>query len=176
MNLSTGNVTVSDQYKATYVASWAAYTPPNQYIFSFSGVATKVIKILRIGINATQTTQGVIDVKLYTAAGLFAGVGTPVSPTGIVAFDSQSPAAAGTPFVYTTSAAPSGTTLVVKSVNLTVPAPATTGAGQNEYVFDFTNDFSQALTLKDAGTVALIQFITAPTGLSVAFWVEWTEE
>src|SRR3954464_14676522 len=115
MSLSQGNITVSDGYKATYVASWAAFVPATNFMFSIKGSSTKIIKVLRVGISATQTATSTLIIKVGT---LTAIGGTPVSiaPTGIVAFDSNSPVATATPLVYTTGFAALSTFLVAESL------------------------------------------------------------
>jgi hypothetical protein len=98
MSLSAGDITVSNNYKATYAASWAAFAPPSNFMFSIKGSAAKIIKVLRLGLSATQTTAAGLNITIGTLTSITGG--TPVSPTGIVPFDSQSPAATATPLTY----------------------------------------------------------------------------
>lgn len=179
MAISVGDTTVSDGYKATYAASWAAFapvaTPTN--IFSITGSATKTIRILRIGISATQTTAGIINIQLNKLSSALTG-GTPVAPTGIVPFDSNSPAATATPRTYTANTTGGGAVVgFIKNVKFLVPVVAATGAAQNEYVFNFTNNFSQDVVVRGTSEVVSLTLLGVTlTGGSVSTWVEWTEE
>ncbi len=175
MSLAQGNVTKSDGYKATYVASWAAFVPTTFNIFTIAGSITKTIKVLRIGWSGTQTTASIIVVTLKTLASVTGG--TPVAPTGIVPFDSTNPAATAAPVVYTAALTGSSGSKTIDTFNYLLPAPAAINSAQNEYVFDFTRRYGQALTLQSTGEIFTVQFPGgALTGISLVMWVEWTEE
>lgn len=179
MPIAVGDFTVSDGYKRTYAASWAAFTPaatPTN-ILSITGSATKTIRILRIGISATQTTAGIINVQLNKLSSALTG-GTPVAPTGIVPFDSASPAATATPRTYSANTTGGGAVVgFIKNVKLTVPVVAVLGAAQNEYVFDFTKNYSQDVVIRGTSEVVSLTLLGVTlTGGSISIWVEWTEE
>lgn len=179
MPISVGDTTVSDGYKATYAASWAAFapvaTPTN--VLSITGSATKTIRILRIGISATQTTAGIINIQLNKLSSALTG-GTPVAPTGIVPFDSTSPAATATPRTYTANTTGGGAlTGIIKNVKFTVPLAAVAGAAQNEYIFNFTSNYSQEVVIRGTSEVVSLTLLGVTlTGGSICTWVEWTEE
>lgn len=179
MSISIGDITISDGFRATYCASWAAFapvaTPTN--ILSLTGSATKTIRLLRIGISATKTTAGIIDVQVNKYSSALTG-GTPVAPTGVVSFDSTSPAATATPRTWTANSTGGGALVgAIKNTKITVPVAAVAGAAQNTYVFEFANNFSQDIYIRGtAEVVALTLLGVTLTGGSVALWVEWTEE
>ncbi len=179
MAIAVGDTTVSDGYKATYAASWAAFapvaTPTN--ILSITGSATKTIRIIRIGISGTQTTGGIINIQLNKLSSALTG-GTPVAPTAIVPFDSTSPAATATPRTYTANTTGGGAVVgLIKNVKLTVSAVATSGAAQGEYIFNFANNFSQDIVIRGTSEVVSLTLLGVTlTGGSISTWVEWTEE
>lgn len=179
MPIAVGNTTVSDGYKATYAASWAAFAPATSptNILSITGSATKTIRILRIGISATQTTAGIINIQLNKLSSALTG-GTPVSPTGVVPFDSASPAATATARTYSANTTGGGAVVgLIKNVKLTVPVVAAVGAAQNEYIFNFTSNYSKDLVIRGTSEVVSLTLLGVTlTGGSISTWVEWTEE
>ncbi len=179
MTLSISNVMVSDGYRATYVASWAAFAPvaTPTYILSLTGSSTKTLRLLRMGISATQTTAGIINIQVNKLSSALTG-GTPVAPTGIIPFDSTSPAASGVPKTWTANPTGGGALVgAIRNVRLTVPAPAVAGAAQNQYIFDFTANYSQNVYIRGTAEVVGLSLLSVTlTGGSVACWVEWTEE
>ena len=177
MSLSQGDITASAGYKATYVASWSSFTPA-QAFFSIQGSATKIVKVLRIGFSGTQTTASTIIPVLTITDALFPGVGVSVAPTGIVPFDSNSPAATATPRTYTANTTGGGAVVgFIKNVKFTVPVAAAASAGQNEYIFNFTSNFSQDVVIRGTSEVVSLTLLGVTlTGGSTSIWVEWTEE
>lgn len=179
MAVTNGNVTISDGYKATYVASWAAFAPVSSatHIFSLSGSATKTIRVLRLGMSATRTTAGTFDIQINKLSSALTG-GTPAAPTGIVPYDSTSAAATATALTYTAN--PTGGGVLVGSIHnakLVIPTTAPVGAAQNEIIFSFCNNFSQDVVLRGTAQCIGLTFLGVTlTGGSVCIWVEWTEE
>ncbi len=179
MPISVGSITISDGFRRTYVASWAAFTPaatPTN-ILSLTGSSTKTIRLLRLGISATQTTAGLINVQINKYSSALTG-GTPVSPTGIVPFDSTSPAATATAVTYSANTTGGGAVVgILKNFKMTVPVAAATGAAQNQYICEFNNAYSQDVYVRGVNEVVALTLLGVTlTGGSVSLWIEWTEE
>jgi len=179
MSLAIANTTVSSGPLATYAAAWAAFapvaTPTN--IFSITGSATKTIRVLRIGFSATRTTATVTNVQLNRYTSALTG-GTPVAPTAVVKYDTNSANSTATAVTYTANTTGGGAgTANIRNIKMVVPTATPTGASQNEYIFDYTANYSESLVLRGTSEViALTLLSTTMTGGSVCMWVEWTEE
>ncbi len=179
MAISVGDLSISDGYRATYVASWAAFTPAASptSVLSLTGSATKTLRLLRIGFSATQTTAGIINVQVNKLSSALTG-GTPAAPTSIVAFDSTDPAATASAVTYTANTTGGGAVVgALKNAKITVPVVAVAGAGQNEFIFNFANNYSKDAIIRGTSQVVALTLLGVTlTGGSICTWIEWTEE
>lgn len=177
-NLFVTNVPLDGQ-KSTYNATStfvAASTATD--IFTISGSSSKTIRILRVGISATQTTSSIINVNLLKRSTANSG-GTSTTLTA-VPNDSNNISATATVRSYTANPASLGSSVGnIRNIKLTIPVPAIGGndSSQGELVENFGNHPGQALVLRGTGETFSINLnSTTVTGNSFSIWLEWTEE
>lgn len=165
--------------KASYLAYSAAFTPgaTPQDIFTITGSATKLVKILRVFLSTLQTTAGVngwIVLKRSTANS--GGTSAAVVRVGS---DQNDSAATATVLQYTAN--PTAGNLIGNAWSgfISSPAPATAGIGGIMGAFvDFPDSLGKPITLRSTSDVLAWNFNGAalPAGLSVRAGVIWTEE
>jgi len=165
--------------KATYTAASGTFTPaatPTD-LFTITGSATKVVKILKIMLYATQTTAGsnILYLNRYSTANTG---GTSATPT-IITLDTSNPAPTAVIRSYTAN--PTLGTLVGSHevVRAFTPTLTTAGTLQPVVVWDYdTGSQGQPITLRATSEQISVNFAGAarPTGLSVACFVKFTEE
>ena len=165
--------------KMTYSAVSTAFTPgaTPQDIFTITGSATKVIRVLRMGISTTQTTAGINNFFLAKRSSANTA-GTSAAPA-ITVNDSLNTAATATVLQYTAN--PTAGTLVgyISGFQLNSPAPATAGIGGLQGIdYSLIDTFGQPITLRGITEVLAWNFKGAalPGGLSVIAYCQWTEE
>ncbi len=175
---SSANLNIKSQRfnYASGIASFAPATTPT-YIFVIPGSAFgSLVKVRKIGISATQTTGGIIDISLdKLSSALTGGVSLPGVKTG---FDSTAPFSAISIKNYTSNPTGGGVLVgIVRRVKLMVFSAITSGPAQTEYIFDFTSPYSQAMILRgSAESLGITLLGTTLTGGSICIWAEWTEE
>lgn len=167
-------VTQVDGAKATYSGAVRGLVPaatPTD-IFTISGSATTVVRILRIVLSATQTTGGMIDVLLIKRSSIDTA-GTPAAVTA-VPHDSSSPAATAVVQSWTANPTLGGTVGTIRAEKLWVPV--VTAAGQTRD-WDFGNGPRQGIVLRGATQQLAVNLnsITLTGGL-VDISIEFTEE
>lgn len=165
--------------KASYLAYSAAFTPgaTPQDIFTITGSATKLVKVLRMFIATTQTTAGINGWAIVKRSTANTG-GTSAAVTAIRS-DQNDPAATATVLQYTAN--PTAGALVggAWSGFINSPAPATVGIGGLMGAFvDFPDSLGKPITLRSISDVLTWNFgaVALPAGLSVRAGVIWTEE
>jgi hypothetical protein len=176
--LGAAGIYIEGSNKPTYSVSGPPITPPAATptdIVTLYGSATKVVRILRIVLNSTQTTLGINDwfiIKRSTVN--TGGASTAVTP---VPHDSNFPASTATNLRYTANPTALGTLVGNAAiVNIVSPpsAPGTSGTAYVPYVFDFTND---PIVLRGVAQGVAINFNGAalPAGLSVNYHIVYRE-
>ncbi len=177
-NLFVTNVPLDGQ-KATYSATntfVAAATPTD--IFTINGSATKTIRILRVGLSATQTTSSEINVTLLKRSA--ANTGGTSSTLTAVPYDSTNNAATASVKSYTANPTALGSLVGnLQNIKFSVPVVAIGGnaSAQTELIVSFGDRPGQALILRGTSeTFALNLNSTTVSGNSFSVWIEWTEE
>lgn len=170
------------QYRSTYTASSAAFSPPATPtdLATITGSATKTIYVTKVKLSCTQTTAGINAFFLVKRSGADL-TGTSDDLTE-VPHDSRSPAASATVLDYTANPGTLGTTVgSVHAAHVLCPAPASVSSSSGR-IFDFGEptsiSFAQPIVLRGITQVLAINFAGAalPTGLSVIAGFEWYEE
>ncbi len=173
MSLSSGNITVSSGYKATYASTGTAtLVAAAQDIFTITGSATKTIRILKIAFGGRQTTESLVEVLLLKRSTADTG-GTPVSAKAN--YKSSNPAATATIVQQPTGF---GSLVgIIRSTKINIPILTNpVGPKLTEYVWAF-NRPGQELVLRGTSEVVAINLNNANIlGGSISMWVEWTEE
>lgn len=171
----TQNVAPPATYTAT--ATFAAAATPTD-IFTINGSASKTVKLLRIGISATETTSGIINLTLLKRSTVNTG-GTSAVVTA-VPFDSTDVAATASVKSYTANPTALGTLVGnLKNIKFVVPVAAVgaNATSQVELVECFGIAFAKPFILRGTGeSLAVNLNSTTVTGNSFSIWIEWTEE
>lgn len=168
-----------DGYKTTYNAT-ATFTAANTAtdIFTINGSATKTVRVLRIGISATQTTSSEIALILLKRS--TANTGGTSSTLTNVSYDSTNAAATASVKSYTANPTALGTLVGnLRNIKFSIPVVAIGGnaSAQTELVESFGNGPGQALVLRGTAESLAVNLNSATvSGNSFSIWVEWTEE
>ena len=159
-------------YSAAIVGLVAAATAPTD-LFTISGSASKIIRITRIAITASQTTAAQRDVLLIKRSTANTG-GTSTSPAG-VPHDSTSAAATAVVRAYTANPTGLGTAVgTIRSRKVFVTTPS---LNSDEMIVDFGTRPAQAVVLRGvAETLAINLNSVASAGSLFDISIEWTEE
>jgi hypothetical protein len=167
-------VTSKEYYSASIRGINPGATPTD--IFTITGSDTKIARVLRIILSATQTTGASQEFLIIKRSSLNGG-GTSV-PFVPVAYSSTFAPGTITIRAYTAKPAALGTSLGnMRAVKFFVPATST--AQTNDYIFDFTNSgLSSGIVLNANTDVLAVNFNGAalPAGLTLNCSVEWSEE
>lgn len=169
----------SDGYKATYnaTATFVAASTATDF-FTLTGSATKTIRIIRIGMSATQTTSAEVNLILLKRSTANSG-GTSTSPT-IVPNDSGDAAGTAVARAYTANPTSLGSLVGnLRNFKLTVPVIAVGGnaTAPIEQIEYFGDKFGKGLVLRGTGEVFALNLNSATvTGNNFSVWIEWTEE
>lgn len=161
-------------YSAATIAFTAAATPTD--IFAINGSATKIIRVTRIEIIATQTTAGYVAVQLLKRSTANTG-GTSTFLTA-VPHDSGSPGFTASIQSYTVNPTALGA-VVGSAVRTTLLwTPATTAIGSIPFVWDFSGARGiQPIVLRGAAQQLSINLNSVThAGNSFTISIEWTED
>ena len=175
-NLFVTNVPLDGQrvtYSTSITGLVAAATPTD--IFTISGSASKVVRITRISISATQNTSGARDVLLIKRSAVNTG-GTSTSLSG-VPHDSASPGDTVTVLAYTANPTSLGAAVgTVRSRRIQLLAANVTNPLES-IIWEFGNRPSQAMVLRGTSQILAIN-LNAVTSSNNLFDIdiEWTEE
>jgi hypothetical protein len=166
-----------DGQKATYSAAIAGLAPAALAtdIFTFYGSASKIIRVLKICVSATQTTAGDISVILISRSAVNTG-GTSAAVTA-VSYDTNNAAATATPLSYTANPTALGATVGnVRATKIFAPPAAATTEG-SILVWNFCDVPGQAFVLRAAAQGLAINLAgVTVTGGSFNISIDWTEE
>lgn len=177
-SLIVSNVNILSSLKQYHSAATGSFTPPATPtdMAIITGSATKTIRVTKIELSTLQTTAGQ-NVFFIVARSAANTGGTAVAATA-VSFDSNNSAA--TAVVQHYSANPTGLGAAIGNVKVTrLVTPQATTAGQDVYVFDFTNyGLSSGFVLHGTTQSLCLNFngVALPAGFSVAVNFEWVEE
>lgn len=145
-------------------------------VFNIVGSNTSLVRIIKIGISSTQTTNGVNNWSIVKRSSNNSG-GVIANPS-IVQFDSLSiaPSAVTTNYIEP----PTLGTLVatIKSFSLNSPSVSTPSISSQFYEFNFEESGRLPLILRNANESISLNFLggSLPLGLSVNCFVRWVEE
>jgi hypothetical protein len=148
-------------------------------VFTIYGSATKTIRIMRIAISGSQTTQSIEDVRLIKRSAVNTG-GTSALQTA-VSHDSTDAAATATVRSYTANPTGLGAAVgTTASYRMMIPAvaPGSSGATTSPpYDLFLALKPDKAITLRGAGEGVAVNFngVTV-TGGNFSYVVEWVEE
>lgn len=147
-------------------------------IFTIIGSATKTIKIVSIGISATQSTQSIVNLTLLKRSTDNIG-GTSTILTN-VPLDSTNAVSTASIKSYTANPTVLGTlignTHRTKFLIPTILVGATATA-QTEMLYEFGEGSGQTLTLRGISELFAINLnATTIAGNSFSIWIKWTEE
>lgn len=165
--------------KASYLAYTTSFTPgatPTD-IFTITGSASKLIRVLSMFISVVQTTSGVNLWQIVKRSTANSG-GTSAAVAQIRS-DQNDAAATATVLQYTANPTLGSTVGSVWTGHISSPAlasvslPAIIGA----FVY-FTEDLGKPIILRSTSDVLAWNFggVALPAGLSVRAGVRWTEE
>lgn len=166
---------------ATYAAASTSFTPGTtpQDVFTITGSASKVIRVLQLGFSSTQSAAGTNDWFLLKRSTANSG-GTSASATA-VPMDRNDASATATVLQYTVN--PTAGSLVgnIWHAALYTPLATPTGPGYplvGGTLIDFTRLFGRTVVLRGTGDVLSLNFAGAalPAGLSMRCYVVWTED
>ena len=162
---------------ATYSAATTSFTPgaTPQDVFTVTGSATKVIRIIRMSLSTTQTTAGINTWFLLKRSTANSG-GTSTSLTTV---SNDSNDAAGTAVARQYTANPTAGTLVGTMRTFKILGASLTSILHPQILIDFTdNGLSEGIVLRGITQVFALNFNGAalPAGLAVSVDIEWTEE
>ena len=167
-----------DSTKATYSATSAigfASATNATDIFTITGSASKIIRIVRIAFSAQVTTAGVANVLLIKRSAANTG-GTSTAATA-VEHDTTDPAATATVLSYTANPSALGAALgTVRAARIFIP---TSGTDTSDFVneWDFGTGPDKTIVLRGTAQVLAINLnATTVTGGTWTCYVEWTEE
>ena len=144
-------------------------------IFTITGSATKTIRVLRLGISATQTTASPINLSLVKRSTGNSG-GTSTTLTN-VPLDSNDAAASAVVRSYTANPTLGTSVGNIKNLKFTVSASNANGSPQIQVILVFGERTGHTIVLR--GTSEILAFnlnSTTLTGNSFSIWAEWTEE
>ncbi len=161
----------------SYMATCTNFTPPATptNMFYIVGNGTKLIRVTRIEMCATQTTaaQQLFYLKRYSTAHS-GGTRTFMTP---MSMDTQNSSAIASPYYYTANPT-LGTLVGTYAIRRTLVPTPTSLIDQPIIEWDFNYSQGQPLILRSVSEGIAVDFAGAalPTGLSVNFTVWWTEE
>lgn len=164
--------------KSSYVAFTAPFTPgaTPQDVFTITGAASKVIRVMCMFISSVQTGSGVIGWQVVKRSTANSG-GTSVAVTAVRS-DPTDVAPSATVLQYTAN--PTAGTLIGNAWSGFVGSP-TAGSGMASHVgafVNFTEGLGKPMILRSTSDVLAWNFggVALPAGLSVRAGVYWTEE
>lgn len=166
-----------DSTKASYSSSTigltVAATPTD--VFTISGSATKIIRILRVFFTGTQTTAATRDVYLIKRS--TADTGGTSSTLANTSHDSTNAAGTAVVRAYTVNPTALGTSVgTVRGRKVFIPAPAT-AANIDELGYFFGDKNDQSIVLRGVAESLCVNLNSASSaGSSLNIFVEWTEE
>ena len=122
-----------------YAFSTAAFTPAASAtdIFTLSGAADRVVRLIRLVLSGTQTTAGNVTHVSIVKRSAANTTGTAVATT-ITALDSMSAAATATAQHYTANPGALGTGVTIWQPRVLIAAPGTTTVPGVIFDLDFT--------------------------------------
>lgn len=136
------------------------------------GSATKTVKVTRVAIEGSQTTSGIVTVKLAKFSTI--NIGAVLSTPTVVPMDSANSAGTGYMVAYTTN--PTLGTLVgeFRDRGILFPAPAATATSSLQELYGYTD---QPIVLRGIGEHVDAIMVGAPlTGGKFNCNFTWTEE
>jgi hypothetical protein len=161
-------------YSATSAIGFASATNATD-IFTITGSASKIVRIVRIAFSAQETTAGVANVLLIKRSAANTG-GTSAAATA-VPHDSTNSAATATVLNYTANPSALGAAVgTIRSARIFIP---TSGSDVADTVdeWDFGFGPEQCIVLRGTTQVLAINLnATTVTGGTWNCYVEWTEE
>lgn len=164
---------IATTYSATSAIAFNAANNATD-IFTITGSATKIIKVLRVGFSATQTTAGTANVLLVKRS-TANSAGTSAAATAIP-HDSNDVAATATVLNYTANPTVGTAVGTIRAYRAFIPAPATAST-VTYYEFTFGSLPEKAVVLRGTGQVLALNLnATTITGNAFTCFVEWTEE
>jgi len=166
----------TDGFKRTYSANVLGLVPPATPtdIFSITGIAGTVVRVIRITITGTRTAASVSDMQVVKRSTANAG-GTSAAATA-VPNDSRFPAAGATVLSYTANPAALGT--LVGAVASSKIHIGSAGSGPvSPLVFEFGKKMGASGILRTASEVFAVNMNAVTiAGNNFDIFVEWTEE
>lgn len=147
-------------------------------VFSITGSASKLVRVLRFGLSCVQTTAGVNNWFIKKHSSAFTG-GTPTTCDAIPHDSADGGAAA---LVQSWTADPTGGGTVVGLLwagRINSPVVNTAGMGGNLVTqVDFTKEFGKPIVLRSDAEVVSWNFngVALPAGLVISAFCTWTEE
>lgn len=169
------SVTQAGGYKNTYsaaIANVAMATSPTD-VFTLIGSASKLVRVLRVGFSALQTTAAGRDVLLIKRSTANSG-GTSTTPT-VVSYDSTQISGTAVARSYTANPASLGTAVGTIFARKTLVG-ALTGAADS-LIIEFGNNCGKHVILRGvAETLAINLNSVSSSGGVFSIFIEWTEE
>lgn len=166
---------MTDSIKSSYSAAVTGLVGPTLTtdLFTISGSASKIIRVTRLALTASQTTAAQRDVLLIKRSAANTG-GTSSTATG-VAMDSTNSAATAVVRAYTAN--PTALGAAVGTIRSRKVFIAGTAANSDEMIQDFGIRGTQAVVLRSAAESLCVNLngVTS-NGNSFDLSVEWTEE
>lgn len=165
--------------KASYLAYSTAFTPgaTPADVFTLTGSATKIVRVLRMFLATIQTTAGVNGWNIVKRS--TANTGGTSAVVASIRSDQNDPAATATALQYTANPTAGSVVGGAWSGYVNSPAVTTAGIGGTLGVFvDFPDSLGKAITLRATSDVLSWNFagVALPAGLIVRAGVLWTEE
>lgn len=176
LDIATPLPSLSASTFGAFVAASAPFTPgaTPQDVFTITGSATRIVRVVRMGLSCLQTTAGMNSWQIVKRAA--ANTGGTSAPVTRVPLDDAYPAATATVLQYTANSTGGGTLIgAIWSGRIAAPAPAT-AVGNTDKVIDMA--LGNLATLTGTTDVLAWNFngVALPTGLSLTPWVMWTEQ
>jgi hypothetical protein len=166
----------TDGFKRTYSANVLGLVPPATPtdIFTITGIAGTVVRVIRITITGTRTAAAVSDMQVVKRSTANAG-GTFAAVTAVPT-DSLFPAAGATVLSYTANPAALGT--LVGAVASSKMHIGSAGSGPvSPLVFEFGKKMGVSGILRSASEVLAVNMnAVSVAGNNFDIFVEWCEE
>lgn len=168
-----------DGQKATYSASVKGIVPASSAtdIFIINGSGSTTVRVTRVEITGSATTEAAFDVSLIVRSA--ANTGTQAANPTAVPHDSNDAAATATVGTYTTNPTVGTAVGPIRTQKMLLNIPSSTGVGPSDrLMFDFgTRPGERAVVLRGTAQGLAVNLNSgSPAGGLIDISVTWTEE
>jgi hypothetical protein len=170
-------VSTLDGSKATYSAAITGlvFAASATDIFTITGSASKVVRVIQMSLSATQTASNRRDTQIVKRSTANTG-GTSSTPT-VVPHDSTDPAGTAVVRAYTANPTLGALVGVMRSRKILIDTPTAAGGASDDSVWNFGDRNDKSGILRGTAEVLAINMnAVTSAGNSCGLFVMWTEE